>query len=81
MEAEYTACDVPEDCVIVELGCCDACNGGEARSVAADQVDAVEERFAEVCKRNTSCTLMGCPSKITTCDAGVCGMIDDPDWQ
>lgn len=74
LPAEYTACDTAEDCVIVELGCCDACNGGEARSVAADQAAAVADEFAEVCVGDTSCTLIGCAPLETTCNAGVCGM-------
>ena len=74
LPVEYTACDAPEDCVVVELGCCDACNGGEARSVSVDQADAAVERYAEVCGMGTACTEIGCSPWETTCDAGVCGL-------
>ncbi len=77
LPAEYTACDAPEDCVVVELGCCDACNGGEARSVSADQVAPVEERYAEVCQPGTACTEIGCPAWQTTCEDNVCGLVRD----
>jgi hypothetical protein len=74
LPADYTACDVPEDCVVVELGCCDACNGGEARSVAADQADAVRTRYTEPCREGQGCTEIGCAAWITTCEGGVCGL-------
>ena len=74
LPAEYTACEVPEDCVAVELGCCDACNGGLAVAVAVDQADAVVERYSERCGAAATCTLMACPDWEMTCDAGVCGM-------
>ncbi len=77
LPGEYTACDVPEDCAVVELGCCDACNGGEARSVAADQVDDVRTRYTEPCGMNQACTEIGCPAWITTCEESVCGLERD----
>ena len=74
LPAEYTACDAPEDCVVVELGCCDACNGGEARAVNAGQADVVRDRYTEVCQPGTGCTLIGCPAWETTCVDNVCGL-------
>lgn len=74
LPAEFTACDAPEDCVVVELGCCDECNGGEARSVAADQADAVRTQYAEVCGAGTACTEIGCAAWETTCEDNVCGL-------
>ncbi|MCO4772475.1 MAG: hypothetical protein KDA24_20750 [Deltaproteobacteria bacterium] len=74
LPAEYTACDGPEDCTVVELGCCDACNGGTARSVASDQADAVTDRYSEQCQPGYGCNLMGCAAWLTTCDEGVCGL-------
>jgi len=74
LPAEYTACVVPDDCIVVELGCCDACNGGTARSVATDQAAEVVDRYTEVCNPGTGCNLVGCPPWVTTCEAGVCGL-------
>lgn len=74
LPAEYTACDVPADCVVVELGCCDACNGGEARSVNAEHEQTVRDTYTEQCGPGTACTEIGCPAWVTTCDAGVCGL-------
>jgi len=75
LPAEYTSCDVPADCVVVELGCCDACNGGDARSVSRDQASAVAERYAESCGPATACTEMACGSWETTCEDSVCGLL------
>ena len=74
MPSEYTACETAADCTVVELGCCDECNGGEARSVATDQAGAVVERYAETCGIGTACTEMGCAAWETTCEANVCGL-------
>ncbi len=71
---EYTACDSPEDCVVVELGCCDECNGGEARSVNGDHANAVIDRYSETCGPGTACTEIGCAAWVTTCERNVCGL-------
>jgi hypothetical protein len=77
LPAEYTACEVPEDCVIVELGCCDYCNGGEARSVNVDAVEDVRDRYEERCRRSFGCTLMACGQLVPTCEERTCGMVQD----
>ena len=63
--------------MIVELGCCDYCNGGEARSVNVASVAAVTERYEERCGRNTACTLIGCAALLPTCEANTCGLVQD----
>ena len=72
LPAEYTTCGAPTDCVVTELGCCDACNGGLAVAVRADQEEAVVDAYAERCGGSTECTLMACPDWVVTCDAGTC---------
>ncbi len=74
LPSDYTACDAPEDCVVVELGCCDACNGGEARSVSSAHLDAVRTQYTQGCALNQGCTEMGCSAWETTCEEGVCGL-------
>lgn len=74
MPAQYTACESPEDCVVVELGCCDECNGGEARSVNSDHANTVVRRYSEPCGPSTSCTTLGCAAWVTTCESNVCGL-------
>lgn len=70
----YTRCAGSEDCVIVELGCCDACNGGTAVSVNAKSEAEVRDRYAESCGNNQACTLMACAPWEPTCDDRTCGM-------
>lgn len=74
LPAEYTTCEAADDCIPVELGCCDACNGGLAVAVRADKAEEVADLYSENCGASTSCTLMGCPEWVVSCDAGTCAM-------
>ena len=76
LPAEFVACDLDTDCVLVELGCCDGCNGGETRAVAADHADAVIDQYSEVCIGETACTLVACEAVSASCVAGVCSVTD-----
>jgi len=70
------ACTVADDCVAVELGCCDACNGGEAVGVHQDHVDEVvadSPRGRGECQ-DMSCTEMGCAPWVPSCEAGTCAI-------
>ena len=73
LDAALTACSEPTDCVVVELGCCDQCNGGTAVSVNTASADQVREDFSESCEEGTACTELGCAPWVTTCDSGTCG--------
>lgn len=68
LEAEFTDCEVDEDCTLVELGCCDACNGGFKVSVRTDRRQEVEREFAETCPGDFACTLLACPPDEAVCD-------------
>ena len=71
LDPEYTACDAPGDCVLVELGRCDHCNGGVVVSVNADSEEAVRRRYSD--RRWTySCTEMSCTPIEATCEAETC---------
>ncbi|MCA9566573.1 MAG: hypothetical protein KC656_01980 [Myxococcales bacterium] len=74
LPAELVQCEQPSDCVVVELGCCDACNGGTAVSVRADRRDEVVDTYAETCGASTACTLIGCGALYATCVDSTCGM-------
>lgn len=68
------ACEVADDCVAVELACCDACNGGEAVGVHKDHADEVladSPRGRGECE-GTMCTEMGCAEWVPSCEAGKC---------
>ena len=72
LPAELPACDADADCVIVQLGCCDHCNGGEAVAVRVDRAAEVEETYSERCGRSTGCTLMACAELEAVCEDGTC---------
>ncbi|MEL6349550.1 MAG: hypothetical protein AAFV53_40985 [Myxococcota bacterium] len=72
LESELTDCSADEECVVVELGCCDACNGGTAVAVNKAQEDETRDRYSERCGLNYACTLMACGSLDAVCDDGTC---------
>jgi len=66
-DAASQSCDVDADCVIVELGCCDHCNGGK--------VDAFNKASAASKKPTceaTACTKRGCEPATASCVAHRC---------
>jgi hypothetical protein len=74
--ADPYACTVDDDCVAVELQCCDACNGGEAVGVHKDHVDAIaaESPRGQGACGEVMCTKMACPPWIASCEAGKCAI-------
>lgn len=72
--ADPYACTADEDCVAVELQCCDACNGGEAVGVHRDHAEAVraESPAATGGCDDVACTLMACAPWEASCEAGKC---------
>jgi len=66
------ACVEDADCVVVEIGCCDHCNGGEVVSVSTAYAEEVEEDYREDCGGETICTLKGCPQELPRCREGEC---------
>ncbi|TNE88499.1 MAG: hypothetical protein EP330_14090 [Deltaproteobacteria bacterium] len=77
LDPAWTDCADGEACVVVQLGCCDHCNGGAAVSVRADAVGEVEAAMAEDCGGGEDCTLMGCGAVSAACDAGVCVLLQE----
>ncbi len=68
------ACTADDDCVAVEIGCCDECNGGEAVGVHEDHADAVladSPPGRGECE-GTGCTKRGCAEWVPSCQAGQC---------
>ena len=62
-----TACHLDEDCVLIEVGCCDHCNGGKLMSVNVKaKPEALAKYKAKDCK-GKKCTLMGCMPKVPSC--------------
>lgn len=71
---EFVACSAPEECEVVEFGCCGSCNGGEARAIHKDHVEAAHRRYDESCTFGYSCTLMDCGPLTATCTDGRCAL-------
>jgi hypothetical protein len=71
---DRAACEVSDDCVAVELQCCDGCNGGVAVAVHthhAAVVAADSPRGRGECG-DVACTEMACPEWIAACEDGTC---------
>lgn len=72
------ACTVDTDCTIIEVGCCDHCNGGAMMSVANAHVDAARDRWQDHECTNTACTERGCDwHEAPVCDNGTCARVED----
>jgi hypothetical protein len=72
---ERQACGGDADCAVVEIECCDHCNGGSAVGVHKDHAkDVKKEYVAEGECAGTACTLMACPEAEPICREGRCGV-------
>lgn len=71
LPAGLTTCEEAADCVLVELGCCDHCNGGAEVAVHVDQEAAVIETYSETCW-DVGCTLLGCEVSVAECIENTC---------
>ena len=78
LPAEYTACEVDDDCVWVELGCCDYCNGGVAVSVNTSSEAEVRDAYTQSCSPNQACTEIGCAIPEPFCNEGSCDAAPSP---
>lgn len=77
LDPGYTVCETDPDCVVVQLGCCDHCNGGAAVSVNQDSLQAVSDELSEDCSGGGDCTLMGCGALTAECQQQTCVLIQD----
>ena len=74
---ERQACTVDADCAVVELSCCDHCNGGRVAGVHQDFAAEVHASATAACG-DTACTLMACVAQPTAvCAQGMCGVAID----
>jgi hypothetical protein len=68
----WQACSADADCTVIEVGCCDHCNGGSVLSVSkAHADDALSAYKATGC--SGACTERGCAAAEPICKVGVCG--------
>ena len=71
-------CSVDADCVLVDLGPCDICNGGE--QIAAHRDHAADALAKYGRGSGGACTERGCDwSPTPICDAGMCARLMDFD--
>jgi hypothetical protein len=66
------ACSVDDDCMAVELECCDACNGGKAVGVNKAHASEVGDHSGKDSCEGVMCTEMACPPWVATCANGRC---------
>lgn len=76
----WRACDTDAECTVVELGCCDHCNGGSVIATHADYAESIQQALGEECEEDYACTLMGCAPYLAKCEGGLCTAEQDPDW-
>jgi hypothetical protein len=74
---EWVACETDADCEIVELGCCDRCNGGTALSVNSAAKDKVAKEWGEAGCKDRACTELGCSALKTRCREKECVGVDE----
>ncbi|MEN0063948.1 MAG: hypothetical protein AAGA48_17475 [Myxococcota bacterium] len=72
LEFEFRSCKVDEDCTILELGCCDECNGGFAVAVTQGQETAALDEYGESGCGNAGCDLLSCSPLIAQCINELC---------
>jgi hypothetical protein len=69
---EWDQCASDTDCAVIEVGCCDHCNGGRVMAAALEYAEMVKERFGETCAAETMCTLRGCAAATAHCVEARC---------
>ncbi|MFT6231960.1 MAG: hypothetical protein ACJAZO_002473 [Myxococcota bacterium] len=74
--ATFMTCDTAEECSVLELGCCDHCNGGRAVAVSERRSADVQATYVESCTSGQACTEMGCAPLEATCDQGRCVTVE-----
>ncbi len=76
VDAAYTDCSGGQTCVVVELGCCDHCNGGSAIAVIEGQQATATAEYGETCGNRLACTEIGCAPLTAVCNEGTCGLME-----
>ena len=67
------SCVMDEDCAVVEMGCCDYCNGGWQMAVNSKHADRAAQIWHEPSCGTEACTKMACVDTYSpVCDGGVC---------
>lgn len=70
--AAWEACQADADCEIVEMACCDECNGGWSLSIGKAHVQELSAQYQQKDCAGTMCTEMACGPSTALCKAGRC---------
>jgi hypothetical protein len=62
------ACQTADDCIVVEIACCDHCNGGKAEAFNKARADEYRPKNCE----GTACTRRGCGNAVAVCSNNLC---------
>lgn len=65
---EEQACTADADCVVVEMACCDHCNGGKVEAFNQAHAEARKPKGCE----GTMCTERGCGAAVAKCVDAKC---------
>lgn len=75
----FFACSDSAECVVLETGCCDHCNGGALLAVNSRYSESAMEAFRQnSCGDDSACTKVACEWSFTpVCDAGTCARLEE----
>jgi hypothetical protein len=73
VDPALTSCQVDSDCTLINLECCDSCNGGTSWSVSVRAAGAAKEAHGRPCGEDERCTLLACnPEPQAVCHDNTC---------
>jgi len=73
---ERQGCSVDADCVVVEIECCDHCNGGTIVGVHRDSAAEIRRTYTPASEcQSIACTKMACVEPpVAICRRDICGV-------
>lgn len=77
---DWQTCEIDDDCVVVELGCCDHCNGGRTVASHKDFANDIKYMMGDECEEDYACTLMACAPVLARCTDNMCETYEDESW-
>lgn len=73
IDPAITTCTDDNDCKLVEMQCCDSCNGGDVWAVNAAHADEAKARYGKACGKDQRCGDRLCtPEPTAVCRLGSC---------
>ncbi len=75
VDEKYLDCNTATDCKVLEVGCCDICNGGGGIAVNKVFADEAYKKYKKICSPNWICTAMACPPPVAYCKDKKCAFL------